>query len=519
MSKYIFTARCTPSNCVQLSVKPSEKTKFNNSSKSASSSASSVHKNQLIRDSLQGVVHASKIDLASLPPGNYPDLISLSASSLPPAHCEAGGGEALGISAQSQSPEKRDRFSLPRRTLFTRKARSTLLDAAGALEKEGYRYSEFFFFTGTLPGSTSEASKVFSCYSGYLTNALKSYLRYFGLDLTFNTWEWQLRKKANLVPALHLHLVVVCVDLELQKKLPDMLKAEWFRLLDKISNMSGIDLYARHQKLGGGRWSKHDLEKIDKTVKTIRCEKSPAAYLSKYVGKGSLSSDKEFQNRFKKGKIPLYYPKSWWSVSYHIKELIKKHSLTIQLQSNNLDKIWDCWGKISSILEDTDLDLCQLILNPFHPKWDCSDIRCYQNFYSHSETYDMVKDLISTFDGQNGNGEFKNDYSNIATISKNKEFLQAWMNKNEHWKYKEKLYYSIPFYCRLKDGDIYWDSLDVQIIAKNIINEFYNLYKEYDLMDSLESRNYQLRNSYINHYGYDKYLNDWIYPILINVEF
>jgi len=41
---------------------------------------------------------------------------------------------------------------LPRAKTFTRRARLRVLDAAGALEKEGYKPSDFWFFTGTLPG-------------------------------------------------------------------------------------------------------------------------------------------------------------------------------------------------------------------------------------------------------------------------------------------------------------------------------------------------------------------------------
>jgi hypothetical protein len=229
------------------------------------------------------------------------------------------GNSPLGISTKLQtvstqlssevSEATNNILPLPRKKIFTRKARETLLDAAGALEKYGIPYDSFYFFTGTLPGSTLEACEAFSRYSRYLLNAFKTYLRKVcGIKYTFNTWEWQLRKKANLTPALHLHLVCVCQDEQMGALLPDILKSEWLRLLDAISHKSGVDLYARAEKLGGGRWSRQQIEANEHTCKTIRCSKSPAAYLSKYVGKGCLASDKDFQARFKKGKLALFYP-------------------------------------------------------------------------------------------------------------------------------------------------------------------------------------------------------------------
>jgi hypothetical protein len=142
---------------------------------------------------------------------------------------------------------------LPRRKQFTRLARRTILDAAGALEKEGYQPSQFQFFTGTLPGSSPAACEYFARYSRHFLNAMKQGLRRLGLDLTFNCWEWQLRKRANLVPALHLHLVVLCEDEELASRLPQILEDMWFRLLIHYSSISGVDFFEKHDKLGGGR--------------------------------------------------------------------------------------------------------------------------------------------------------------------------------------------------------------------------------------------------------------------------
>ena len=355
---------------------------------------------------------------------------------------------------------------LPRKKTFTRKARESLLDAAGALEKSGIPYSSFYFFTGTLPGSTLEACETFSRYSRYLLNALKTYLRkVFGIRYTFNTWEWQLRKKANLTPALHLHLVCVCQDEQMGALLPDILKSEWLRLLDAISHKSGVDLYSRAQKLGGGRWSRQQIESNEYTCKTIRCSKSPAAYLSKYVSKGCLASDKDFQARFKKGKLALFYPSSWWSISNSLRDLIKSYTHCYQFQAASVSACYDAYHNFSSILEASDFSLCQLILQPFIPSWDSN--RMYQNFYAaDSEKYFMIIDLASSYDGLKSS-DFSNHYSQPSYLSQ----VVDWFSLPENTYHFSRLLRSLPFYAR--KGDI-WDNPHVISIAKKIYFDICN---------------------------------------------
>ena len=483
---YNFSIHCTPSNRVQVKIAP-QYTKIKR--------GSSVPKS---------VDYSLDVDNYPL---NYPHYLSAYAIAMlpepsvdPVAACPDTGREVFSFSAKLQTsvtqlpnevnvatnellslPESQlisTEFSvptnnilpLPRKKTFTRKARETLLDAAGALEKSGIPYDSFYFFTGTLPGSTLHACETFSRYSRYLLNALKTYLRKVcGIKYTFNTWEWQLRKKANLTPALHLHLVCVSQDEHMGALLPDILKSEWLRLLDAISHKSGVDLYARAEKLGGGRWSRQQIEANQHTCKTIRCSKSPAAYLSKYVSKGCLASDKDFQARFKNGKLPLFYPSSWWSISDSLRALIKSHTHHYQFQTNSVSECYDAYHNFSSILESPDFSLCQLILQPFIPPWDSN--RMYQNFYAaDSEKYSMIIDLASSYDGCKSS-DFSNHYSNHYSQPSFLSQVVDWFKLPKNIYHFNRLLRSVPFYAR--KGDI-WDNPEVICNAKKIYFDICN---------------------------------------------
>lgn len=345
---------------------------------------------------------------------------------------------------------------VPKAKQFTSLARRTILDAAGALEKEGYLPHQFQFFTGTLPGSSPAACEYFARYSRPFLDSMKKVLRRLSLDLTFNCWEWQLRKKGNLVPALHLHMVVICVDEQLAARLPQILEDTWFRLLIHYSSKSGVDFFEKHDKLGGGRWTRELLKKAEQkhgfqTCKTVACTKSVGAYLSKYVGKGSLAGDTDFQARFKKGKVPLYYPSSWWSISNSIRDLIKKHSASYSFK-NNINLCMDAYHSLISILEDEDFDLIELALPVFIPEWSCGN-RLYQNFYCKSDKYLQCSELVASYSDKSDNY-----YSSQSIyIPQTAACLQTKFEHPDYLHLKSRLLRVLPFYC-VTDGVIDWDN-------------------------------------------------------------
>lgn len=345
---------------------------------------------------------------------------------------------------------------LPPKKVFTRRGSETIQNAASALMKSGYEPRDFYFFTGTLPGSSLSACEMFSRYSRQFLDSLKKSLRRLGLYLTFNCWEWQLRNKRNLVPALHLHLVVVCQDEELAAQLPDFLKTRWFELLDYYSEKSGVSLYEKHEKLGGGEWTKEDLEKLStraknplQTCKTIRCEKSPANYLSKYVSKGCLASDETFQKRFKGGKIPLFYPSSWWSISDHLRKLVKEYTHPFSVHM----PLKVCRQKFDELSEFFS-DCANLILNKFSPSFapDCQ----YQSIYIHGEKYQEISDLLYEIFNRYSD-EFNTRFdesSGYAKLPVLKDVALDWLFLPKNYNLYLKFMSQLPYYQTSGDVDL-----------------------------------------------------------------
>lgn len=272
---------------------------------------------------------------------------------------------------------------LPRKKRFTRSAKQTLLSAGGALEKEGFKPEDFYFFTGTLPGSTFEAMRELARYSGFALNRLKQSLRDDGIFLTLNSWEWQKRK------ALHLHLIYVCPDAELGKKLQNKIKENWYDVLDDISKKSGHSLY---QKKGFAAYTRHSLPVQKYGTRTIRCESkpgsSPVAYLAKYLGKG-FSSQSDNEKSVKSSDFEqVFYPSSWWSISSKVRELIEKHSCSYVVRlpaSLALDQLHE----FSELL----MPVAKLALppwqNPNYPEY------IYRDLYIESAAYFDCAELFS----------------------------------------------------------------------------------------------------------------------------
>jgi hypothetical protein len=417
---------------------------------------------------------------------------------------------------------------LPQRKRFTSTARLRILDAAGALEKSGYSHEDFYFFTGTLPGSTDLACQFFARNSRPFLDAFKAHLRKkHGIYLTFNCWEWQLREKFHLTPALHLHLIVVTKDESLGRELPEILKEKWFQLLDFYSEKFAVDLYSKHPKLwtpadkelGYGRWSRQQLDILAKrvnnpceTCKTIRCEKSPAAYLSKYIGKGCLSDDDEFQERFSANNLPLYYPSSWWSVSNEIRDLIDSKTTVVSFR-NSLDECLRAYHLLDEIMADEDWQLSQLILPPFIPQWS-SEHRVYRNFYIKSEHYDAMPDLMAIFNGiaaslSDGTvfGTPSKCFSSISSESYSSpvDSLREYFAAHKNHKKRDALYNSLPFYRRpIGECDFDWNDPIIVWNAKDIINRI----AEYPEPRSLQDRIWELEK--IEQRSEERFYQKWL---------
>lgn len=268
---------------------------------------------------------------------------------------------------------------------FTKYAKLRLLDGAGALEKEGYRPEQFFFFTGTLPAGTFRAKLMLAYNSRDCVNMLKSYLRRSGVYLTMNCWEFQERR------ALHLHMVFAVgdsfEDYYRAKVLCDGLVEKWMDMMDRITRKTGVDMYEKEK---GGTADRHSKEVVRHCTKAIQCSDKPGssviAYLSKYLGKGADGSEefvKKGKSKGKKSHHPFMYPSSWWSISATLEKLIDKHSMVFSVRLP-AEKSVEKFIELSEMLAQKS----KLPLLPFSPYFKPDMI--FRNIYIDKDQYHKV---------------------------------------------------------------------------------------------------------------------------------
>lgn len=349
------------------------------------------------------------------------------------------------------SPMKNTVPPVPTPKKFTRLARHTILCAAGALEKEGYLPEQFYFFTATLPGSSQHACEGLSRFSPYIVNRLKQHLRDKGIYISFNTWEWQQREKVRgshaLNPALHLHLVFAVPSNADYSWLPEYLKQKWFDILDDIKT-KGFNLYQVHKVLGGGSYSRDSKCVQEKCCKTIRCEKSPAAYLSKYVGKASAKDLNQIKNYCKQNNLTLYYPSTWWSISKNLRDLISKHTHTFSVRIP-CSESQPIWNEITQFLSENSVIQQKKFSPEAYPDY------WYQGFYISPDDYDsIVKKLELIFI----------DYKQYFGVRDNAalpyspnfdDVLRAWFHLPINRSLRDQFLSSLPFYYKKEAIDFY----------------------------------------------------------------
>lgn len=338
---------------------------------------------------------------------------------------------------------------LPKKKKFTRKARNTMLQAAGALEKEGYKPQQFWMFTGTLPGNSEKACEGISRNSRNIVNRFKQHLRDRGFYLTLNSWEFQKRDKVRgfhrLTPALHLHFVVVVPDCSGYEWLENFLNQKWFDILDDISKNTPYNLYEIDEKLGGGSKKRDDDDVMKYGAKTVQCNKSPLAYLSKYMSKEASDQQCNIENFTKNRDIPIFYPSSWWSISHGVRDLIKKHtySLSLRVAPEDSELVFE---DIASFLTSLAIQPQSKVIHPDYPDYWC------QCFFVPGDIYDDVKNILSGMCD-----EYKKQSGVLDKDSKQLTFddtIVAWMHlpKNKH--YLDEFLYYIPAYYRIGNASI-----------------------------------------------------------------
>lgn len=214
---------------------------------------------------------------------------------------------------------------IPRNSRFGLNAKRSLLRAGGAIDRLVKSPSEVVFLTGTLPGSTPEAIEAMARYSAFALHRLKAWVnKHVPSKKDFYCWELQKRG------ALHLHYAVVVGEQQVRDRIVDGFARQWYRILERISDESGVDLFGRAE---GGSW-RGRLDKCQFYAQEV--EKSVAAYLSKYCSKDA-------------GKVAdgvrAWPPTRWWGVSRPLQEFCRELSGSYHREARHR-------GRLMAVFED-----------------------------------------------------------------------------------------------------------------------------------------------------------------------
>jgi hypothetical protein len=209
---------------------------------------------------------------------------------------------------------------------FTKNSKKSIRWGAAAIEKE-FGIGRCVFLTGTLPGGTIEAQFTFAQYSSWFVDRLNKWLlKHYSINgKSYRISVWELQKRG----ALHLH-ALVAVAPEKTASLISEFQAYWIKLLEDLSDSTGVDLFGRAG--GGSHRGKYfkpvKIQGENRPLRDVICYgavvvKTVAGYLSKYLSKGA--------GDFRFSKAPEYYPARWWSTSRAVKDLIAEQTKMIPL--------------------------------------------------------------------------------------------------------------------------------------------------------------------------------------------
>lgn len=204
--------------------------------------------------------------------------------------------------------------SKPRRG--TRKRITRLGGALDVIARE--KQWERCFITLTCPGSSEQAVRAFSAWSGKILHSLHNWIskkvqRFSGDSHIARLHTWELQKRG----AEHLHAVYV-VPRNIYSQIEKELKSWWRNLLCRISDDAGIDIFERAN--GRGSW-RDNIDVLQTKVEKV--EKSVCAYLSKYLSKQSMGVSKGFSSL----RVPR--PARLWGASRYLKRYLLENSPSV----------------------------------------------------------------------------------------------------------------------------------------------------------------------------------------------
>ena len=204
----------------------------------------------------------------------------------------------------------------PKPTTFNKNSRHRLLEAGSIMDELfGRNVCEV---TCTIPGSTTEALRTVSMYSGWIMNRLTQIVR----DCKSNPawfYVWELQKRG----ALHLHFAIGCSNLPDAVRLAQEIEFKWFELLLELKDKCDVDIFRKNAK-----WTWRDKPQSWQSH-VLPVYKSVAAYFSKYVAKQSNNCARNYKK---------FYPARWWGSSKSIKEGIdnERVKITVEVRCQNV---------------------------------------------------------------------------------------------------------------------------------------------------------------------------------------
>lgn len=232
-------------------------------------------------------------------------------------------GSALDIDFEFQQPlnnsnlPRRGYGLLPRPCMFTSRAKDTIYQSGGALDKTD---CTTIFLTGTLPASTPAAYETLASYSAYILNRLKTKINQISKkrDAEYyylSVWEFQQRG------ALHLHICISSPQKDFLQELLLLWKIYWVKLLKKVEDLSSIPL------LSAPDGYKFSFSQIQAPAQLSTS--GVASYLAKYLSKDSSKVIKDSVNLSRSRRANFFSPGRWFSKSSNVKALISRHSVCV----------------------------------------------------------------------------------------------------------------------------------------------------------------------------------------------
>lgn len=225
--------------------------------------------------------------------------------------------------------------------------------------------------TLTLPANHEHAFRALAAYSGYVVNRLFQPIRrkYADVCLWFFVWEYQRRG------ALHMHICVYHPDECEGLYIAAQLIEQWHKILCDLCQIADTDMFCRKNK-------KNSTPRYLHQHHTSPIKKAVGAYFSKYAGKEESKQSWYCQK----------YPVSrFWGSSKSIKEIIKKHSFSFEIDFRfDTDR---CEERYIEIMEQISLNLHLVSVSGYE--------FCISSTFSHSfKKYKNGRKIINQVEGK-----------------------------------------------------------------------------------------------------------------------